>query len=365
MFDDGDRLRHSFSLTARNTKRNARNNRLWIGGRRREFWAGYSEDSSRSVSIRWVLSLVGFCFLCGKTKPSKLSTILKLVDRNLFVTMDANSVLSMSNQTLVVKQEAGVRNDVAVSGRATCRCSAYPAPSTAIDGTIVIEPSILYFGTPVVLTGTTNEDGSPNLAPISCVWWLGWSCVLGLDISSKTTINLERERQCVLNLPSAQLVGAVDRLACLTGSSQMPVHKIKMGYRYEPNKFKVAGLTPVASDVVKAPRAKECPVQLEAVVESIRPFGENDRNRPFPAVAIEMRVVRVHVHKSLVVNGKPNRVDPEKWRPLITSFRQYFGLGSALHPSKFSEFPEETFAPNRFQPERGSLDSVDTDSLAA
>jgi flavin reductase (DIM6/NTAB) family NADH-FMN oxidoreductase RutF len=276
-----------------------------------------------------------------------------------------NNGLSIPNQSLVFNQETGVRLGSAATGRATYSRPGFPSPSTAIDRTVVIEPSILYFGTPVVLTGTTNEDGSPNLAPISCVWWLGWSCVLGLDVSSKTTRNLERERQCVLNLPSAQLVSAVDRLACLTGSNPIPGHKKKMGYRFEPNKFEVAGLTPVASDLVKAPRAKECPVQLEAVVENIRPFGENDPGMPFPAAAIEMRVVRVHVHESLVATGKPNRVDPEKWRPLITSFRQYFGLGSSVHPSKFSEFPEETFAPNRFQPEPGSLDSVDADILAA
>lgn len=255
------------------------------------------------------------------------------------------------NQVVVSNQEKCGPYSTSVTGRATGRHPACPAPSTAQDRTIVIEPSILYFGTPVVLTGTRNEDGSPNLAPISCVWWLGWSCVLGLDVSSKTTRNLERERQGVLNLPSAQLVDAVDRLACLTGNCQIPDHKIKMGYRYEPNKFEVAGLTPVSSDLVNAPRAKECPVQLEAVVENIRPFGENDTDRPFPAVAIEMRVVRVHVHESLIVPGKPNRIDPEKWRPLITSFRQYFGLGYALQPSKFSEFPEETFTPNRYQPE--------------
>jgi flavin reductase (DIM6/NTAB) family NADH-FMN oxidoreductase RutF len=221
--------------------------------------------------------------------------------------------------------------------------------------TIVIEPPILYFGTPVVLTSTTNEDGTANLAPISCIWWLGWSCILGLDVSSKTTRNLKREHQGVLNLPSAQLVSAVDRLACLTGSNPIPDHKKKMGYRYEPNKFEAAGLTSIASDLVKALRVRECPVQLEAVVEGVRPFGEKDLGMPFPAVALEMRVVRVHVHESIVVTGKRNRIDPEKWRPLITSFRQYFGLGSPLHSSRFSQFPEATFAPKRFQAERGSL----------
>ena len=34
-----------------------------------------------------------------------------------------------------------------------------------------IEPAILYFGTPVVLISTLNEDGSPNLAPMSSAWW--------------------------------------------------------------------------------------------------------------------------------------------------------------------------------------------------
>jgi flavin reductase (DIM6/NTAB) family NADH-FMN oxidoreductase RutF len=41
---------------------------------------------------------------------------------------------------------------------------------------IASEPSILYFGTPVVLISTVNEDGSHNLAPMSSVFWLGWRC---------------------------------------------------------------------------------------------------------------------------------------------------------------------------------------------
>src|SRR5437016_7801839 len=42
-----------------------------------------------------------------------------------------------------------------------------------------IEPTILYFGTPVALISTLNQDGTPNLAPMSSAWWLGWSCMLG------------------------------------------------------------------------------------------------------------------------------------------------------------------------------------------
>ena len=53
-----------------------------------------------------------------------------------------------------------------------------------------IEPAILYFGTPVVLVSTLNEDGSPNLAPMSSAWWLGWRAVLGFGASSKTPQNM-------------------------------------------------------------------------------------------------------------------------------------------------------------------------------
>ena len=54
------------------------------------------------------------------------------------------------------------------------------AASGSHAGHRVAEPAILYFGTPVVLIGTSNDDGSYNLAPMSSAWWLGWRCMLGL-----------------------------------------------------------------------------------------------------------------------------------------------------------------------------------------
>ena len=59
--------------------------------------------------------------------------------------------------------------------------------SAAPIQTIAIEPAILYFGTPVVLISTLNDDGTSNLAPMSSAFWLGWRCILGLDASSKNT----------------------------------------------------------------------------------------------------------------------------------------------------------------------------------
>lgn len=117
-----------------------------------------------------------------------------------------------------------------------------------------IEPAILYFGTPVVLVSTTNEDGSPNLAPMSSAWWLGWRCMLGFGARSKTPQNMRRTGECMLNLPSAEMVASVNRLARLTGSDPAPEHKLRMGYRHERYKFGVAGFTAVPSETVAAPR---------------------------------------------------------------------------------------------------------------
>ena len=89
-----------------------------------------------------------------------------------------------------------------------------------------IEPAILYFGTPVVLIGSTNEDGSFNLAPMSSAWWVGWRCMLGLARNSKTTENMIRQANACSTCRRPTLVGAVDRLARTTGSDPVPPGKI-------------------------------------------------------------------------------------------------------------------------------------------
>ena len=171
-----------------------------------------------------------------------------------------------------------------------------------------IDPAILYFGTPVVLISTLNEDGSPNLAPMSSAWWLGRRCMLGLGARSKTPQNLIRAGECVLNLPSDNLVEMVNRLALTTGSDPVPPHKAQKGYRFERDKF---GLS--------APRALECPVQLEARLERVHTLEEDDDQRKGSLVGLEVRVTRVHVDTSIQMDGAENRIDPDKWRPLIMS----------------------------------------------
>jgi flavin reductase (DIM6/NTAB) family NADH-FMN oxidoreductase RutF len=209
---------------------------------------------------------------------------------------------------------------------------------------IEVEPSILYFGTPVVLVSSCNPDGSTNVAPMSSAWWLGWNCMLGLGATGHTAQNLLREKECVLNLPSVVMVEAVNKLACLTGSDPVPPRKQAMGYRYEKDKLEVAGLTATPSDLVAPPRIRECPVQLEAVLEAVHPFGTRP-DMPATAMAFEVRVVRAHLDDSILVEGKTSHVDPDKWRPLLMSFCQFYGLGERVWQSRLAEIPEEAYRP--------------------
>ena len=197
----------------------------------------------------------------------------------------------------------------------------------------VVRPKMLSFGTPVVLISTLNPDGSPNLAPMSSAWWLGDTCLLGMSSRSQTVENLARRGECVLNLPSQDQVRAVDRLALLTGRDPVPPYKAAMGYRHEARKFEAAGLTPVPADLVKPPRALECPVHLEARVRDIRAIGATDSH----LVSIETQVVRVHIEESLMMAREGDYIDPQLWQPLIMSFCDFFGLGGEpLLPSRLA-----------------------------
>jgi flavin reductase (DIM6/NTAB) family NADH-FMN oxidoreductase RutF len=230
----------------------------------------------------------------------------------------------------------------------------------AVDGTIditdiseaqAIEPAILYFGTPVVLIGSTNEDGSFNLAPMSSAWWVGWRCMLGLARNSKTTANMIRTGECVLNLPSAQLVGAVDALARTTGSDPVPPGKIRRGYRHEKDKFNISGLTALAGETVAAPRAAESPVQIEAKMAHVHEVAQEDEIWRGNLVAVEVRVTRVHAHPSIMMDGEPHRIDPDKWWPLIISFQQFYGLTpQKLQRSELGQIPETFYKPPSWRP---------------
>ena len=204
---------------------------------------------------------------------------------------------------------------------------------------------VFYWGTPVVLITTTNEDGSANIGPMSSVFWLGNRCMLGLEHISQTTINLRRTGQCVLNLPSDNMVGAVNALARTTGTEVVPDVKIALGYRYEKDKFGAAGLTPQQSNLVLPPRIKECPAQMEAELTGVY---EMMSSLPGEAkgftLAIEVRILRTYVLDELRLPGYTNRIDPDAWKPMIMSFQHLYGLKPGkLEKSTLANIEEELY----------------------
>ncbi|WP_433891481.1 flavin reductase family protein [Streptomyces sp. CA-111067] len=217
------------------------------------------------------------------------------------------------------------------------------APTAPVEPHTRIEPGILYFGTPVVLLSTSNEDGSANLAPMSSAFWLGWRAMLGLGARSQTAVNLLRDGQCVLNLPDDGLADAVDRLALTTGRDPVPAGKAERGYRYVGDKFGRAGLTAVDSETVRPPRVAQCPVAMEAVVEATHPLADDDEQQRGGIVVFEVRIQRVLVHERIRMAGTRDRIDPDRWRPLIMSFQELYGLGPRVRESTLASIPERMY----------------------
>lgn len=190
----------------------------------------------------------------------------------------------------------------------------------------VIQPKILYFGTPVVLLSTWNEDGTTNLTPMSSAWALGNRIVLGLGEGGKGLANLRRCGECVVNLPDASQWRHVEKLARLTGANPVPSYKREL-YRFERDKFSAAGFTPLDSDVVQPQRVEECPLQIEAKVVHLQ------ESEGFAVIEVEAQ--KVHAHEAIVWSER--HVNPSAWNPLIYSFRHYFGLDRELGKTFKSE----------------------------
>ena len=187
-----------------------------------------------------------------------------------------------------------------------------------------IEPKILYFGTPVAVISSLNEDGETNIAPMSSFWTLGWTFLLGINESTQTADNLRRHPECVVNLPSPEMWPQIETLAPLTAKNPVPEIKAKSKYHYEPEKFQAAKLTPLPSELVKPARVQECPVQMEARVRAVHQLGGEKLQEIGGAIAAEIEILRVHVTSDLIFNGR--YINSAKWSPLIYNFRHYYRL---------------------------------------
>lgn len=200
-------------------------------------------------------------------------------------------------------------------------------PASA-DHTLNIRPSILYFGTPVVLVSTVDAAGRANLTPISSAWALGYRLLLGMATASQGCANLLAQGEAVINVPGPGQQPAVEAIAATTGRAEPPEHKRRMGYRFEPDKFGRAGLSPLPAIAVQPPRVAQCPLQLEARLLQCLPAARRGDEEP-DFVTLELEVLEVHAHTDIVRPGT-QQIDTARWSPLLYVFRHYFGTGARL-----------------------------------
>ncbi|WP_082406170.1 flavin reductase family protein [Microbacterium sp. No. 7] len=187
------------------------------------------------------------------------------------------------------------------------------------SGHRVIEPSVLYVGTPVYLVATRNPDGTANLAPASSHFALGRMIVLGLEEGGQSLDNVRAHPELTVSFPASHQWTHVESLAGVTGKDPVPAEKAGQ-YAFEPRKFERAGLTAIGSDLVGVPRVAEAPLQLEARVARITPGVAGVYGM------VEAEVVRVHAAPEIVVEGT-DHIDAEAWHPLLYAYRTFFDRG--------------------------------------
>ncbi|AFQ12297.1 TPA: flavin reductase family protein [Bacillus pacificus] len=186
-----------------------------------------------------------------------------------------------------------------------------------------IQPKILYYGMPIFLLSTLNEDGTTNVSPMSSSWALGNYIILGIGLGGKAIQNLEINKECVVNLPSSLQWEQVEKIAPFTGVENVPNFKQDMGYTYKKDKVSVCDFTLIDSTKIQPQRIVECPIQIEAKVKEIH----IPEYAPFFAI-VETEVVHVHAHNEIIKSE--NHIDPLKWKPLFYNFRHYFSIGKEL-----------------------------------
>jgi flavin reductase (DIM6/NTAB) family NADH-FMN oxidoreductase RutF len=154
---------------------------------------------------------------------------------------------------------------------------------------------------PIAFASTLDEEGNPNLSPFSFFNVFSSNPPIlifsparrGRDNTTKHTYqNAKVVRECVINIVNYDIV------------QQMSLASVE--YAKGVNEFVKAGLTPIASDLVKPFRVKESPVQIECKINDVIELGTNGG----AGNLVICEVLRMHIDEK-VLDEKGN-IDPFK-----------------------------------------------------
>jgi len=170
-------------------------------------------------------------------------------------------------------------------------------------------PSTLFYPCPVVLVTCVDDEGRPNIITLA---WVGVACSDPPTISFGIRSNrysyrlIERSGEFVVNMPTLSILKETDYCGRVSGRDH--------------DKFEETKLTPEPASKVKAPLIKECPVNLECVLQQIVELGSHS--------LFLGRVVALHVEQSLLdANG---HIDYSKAQPFVYNQGEYWDLGKKM-----------------------------------
>lgn len=183
-----------------------------------------------------------------------------------------------------------------------------------------IERFGFYYGFPVFLMTTKDpETGADDVTPLSSSWTLGNTMVIGIGQGNKGFQNLKEGAEATFSVPDHTLYERIKRIEKMTGVKEVAGVKKELGYTYCPDKFAVAGFTPLAGETVGTVWIAECPIHIETVTESVTP-------KDWFAVVV-CRITAIFVSDALLRDG---RIDTAKWNPLIYKFKEYTTTGERI-----------------------------------
>jgi flavin reductase (DIM6/NTAB) family NADH-FMN oxidoreductase RutF len=148
---------------------------------------------------------------------------------------------------------------------------------------------------PIAVISTRNSDGSNNLAPFSFFTAVSASPMIiafcpmirSSDGEFKDTVkNILREKEFVVNFCTEHNFEKVN-----LASTELP---------YGEDEFRFTQLTPLNSQVVKAKRLKESPVNFECIFRDMLCYGKT----PGSGSLITGEVKLVHIDEAVMEEGK-------------------------------------------------------------
>lgn len=166
---------------------------------------------------------------------------------------------------------------------------------------------------PIAWVSTRSRDGILNLAPYSFFTVVSRQPPMlaisigprtgGEDYAKDTLTNIRDTEEFVINMVSVELANAM--------------HESSINYPPEVDEFVRAGVTPVACEVITAPRVAESRISMECTLEHLLELGSD--------TLIIGRMQRYHIEDDLINHG---RIDLIKLNPLARMAGNYTKIES-------------------------------------